>query len=75
MSDGYDVNENGCYRHIWTHMLVRVTKVRWHQGITGLVYWETLNGTTIDGVMSGIQEAQHFLEDFYLVDICPAVAA
>jgi hypothetical protein len=60
MSDGYDINEGECYRHIWTHVLVRITKVRWHAGISGLVYWETLNETKIDGVTSGIQEAQHF---------------
>jgi len=71
MSDGYDINEGECYRHIWTHVLVRITKVRWHEGISGLVYWETLNETKIDGVTSGIQEAQHFLEDFYLVHIAP----
>ena len=75
MSDGYDINEGECYRHILTHVLVRVTKVRWHEGISGLVYWETLNETKIDGVTSGRQEAQHFLEDFYLLQICPAIAA
>ena len=75
MSDEHDINEGECYRHIWTHVLVRVIKVRWHEGITGLVYWETLDGTKIDGVTSGIQESQHFLEDFYLVHICPAITA
>jgi hypothetical protein len=52
MSDGYDINEGECYRHIWTHVLVRITKVRWHEGISGLVYWETLNETKIDSVTS-----------------------
>ena len=75
MWDGYDINEGECYRHIWTHVLVSVTKVRWHEGISGLVYWETLNGTKIDDVTSGIQEAQHFLEHFYLVQTCSGIAA
>lgn len=75
MSDWYEIKEGERYRHIRTHALVQVTKVRWHEGITGMVYWETLNEAKIDGVTWGIQEAQHFLEDFYLVDISPAVAA
>lgn len=42
-----------------------------HEGITGLVHWETLNKTKIEGVTSAVQEAQHFLEDFYLVHVSP----
>ncbi len=74
MSD-YEINEGECYRHILTHVLVRVTKVRWHEGFTGLVHWEALNQHKIDGVTSGIQEGQHFLEDFSLVHVSPAIAA
>ncbi len=74
MSD-YEITEGECYRHILKHVVVRVTKVRWHEGFTGLVYWEALNGDKIDGATSGIQEAQHFVEDFYLVHVPPAVAA
>jgi hypothetical protein len=40
-----------------------------------LVYWETLNGSKVDGVTSGIQEAQHFVGDFYLVQDLSAIAA
>lgn len=75
MSDRYEINEGGCYRHILTHALVRVTKVGWDEGFTGLVYWETLNGNKIDGVTSGIQEAQHFVGDFYLIQVPTAIAA
>lgn len=74
MSD-YEINEGECYRHILTHVEVRVLKVRRHEGFTGLVYWEALNGHKIDGVVSGIQEAQHFLADFYLVRVPAAIAA
>lgn len=75
MPEWYEINEGECYRHILTRVLVRVTKVRWNEGFTGLVHWETLNGAKIDGVTSGVQEAQHFLEDFYLVHVNPTVAA
>lgn len=75
MSDRYEINEGECYRHISTHVVVRVTRVRWHEGFTGLVYWETLDGSKIDGVTSGIQEAQHFLGDFCHIHISPVVAA
>lgn len=75
MSDWYEIKEGECYHHIWTHALVRVTKVRWLEGFSGLVHWETLNGAKIDGVTSGVQEAQHFAEDFYLVHVSPAAAA
>ncbi len=74
MSDRYEINEGDCYRHILTHTVVQVTRVRWHEGFTGSVYWETLSGSKIDGVTSGIQEAQHFLEDFYLIHVPNAVA-
>ncbi len=68
MSDWWEVSQGECYLHKFTHVPVRVTKVRPHEGFTGLVTWETLNGATIDGASSEIQEAQHFLEDF---DITP----
>ncbi len=74
MSD-YEINEGECYRHILTHLVARVTKVRWHEGFTGLVYWEALNGHKIDGEVSGIQEAQHFLADFYLIPVPVAIAS
>jgi hypothetical protein len=35
MSNGYDINQGEYYRNIWMHLLVRVTKVSWHEGITG----------------------------------------
>jgi hypothetical protein len=35
MSNGYDINQGEYYRNIWMHLLVWVTKVSWHQGITG----------------------------------------
>lgn len=75
MSDWYEINEGEHYRHVQTHALVRITRVRWHEGFTGLVYWEAVGGTKIKGMASGIQEAQHFLEDFYLVHVSPSVAA
>lgn len=75
MSDLYEINEGECYRHIVTHVVVRVMRVRWHEGFTGLVYWEALNERKINGVTSGIQEAQHFLGDFSLVHVSPAIAA
>jgi hypothetical protein len=58
-----------------THVLVRVSRVRWHQGFTGLVYWEPVDGAKTEGMASGVQEAQHFLEDFFLVHVSPSVAA
>ena len=73
MSD-YEINEGECYRHILAHVVVRVTEVRWHEGFTGLVYWEALNGHNIDGETFGIQETQHFLADFYVVRV-PVAAA
>lgn len=75
MSDWCEINEGECYRHILTHAVVRVTKIGWDEGFTGLVYWETLNGSKVDGVTSGIQEAQHFVGDFYLVQDLSAIAA
>ena len=75
MSDWREINEGECYCHILTHVVVRVTKIGWDEGFTGLVYWEALNGSKIDGVTSGIQEAQHFVEDFYLVHVLSAIAA
>ncbi len=74
MSDWYEINEGEHYRHVLTCAVVRVTRVRWHEGSTGLVYWETVGGAKIDGIASGIQEAQHFLEDFYLVNVSPSAA-
>ncbi len=74
MSD-FEINEGECYRHILTHAVVRVTKVRWLEGLTGLVYWEALNGHKIEGQTFGIQETQHFLEDFYLVRVPAAIAS
>lgn len=75
MSDWYEVNEGKHYRHVLTRTVVRATRVRSHEGSTGLVYWETVGDSKIDDVTSGIQEAQHFLEDFYLVQVSPSVAA
>lgn len=75
MSDWYEVNEEEHYRQILTHTLVHVTKVRWHEGFTGLVYWEAVEGTKTESMASGVQEAQHFLEDFFLVRVSPSVAA
>jgi hypothetical protein len=75
LSDWYEVNKGEHYRHVLSRAVVRVTRVRWHEGSTGLVYWETVGGSKIDGVTSGIQEAQHFLEDFYLVHVSPSAAA
>lgn len=77
MSEWYEINEGDCYCHIWTHVLVRVTKVRWDEGLsgTGLVYWETMNGNKIENVTSGIQETQNFVEDFYLVRVGPGIVA
>ncbi len=75
MSEWYEINAGKCYRNTWTHAVVRVTKVRWHEGFTGMVYWEALNGHKIDGATSGIQEVQHFLEDFCFLYGPPAVAA
>lgn len=75
MSDWYEVNEGEDYRHVLTRALVRVTRVRWHEGFTGLVYWEAIGGSKVDGVTSGVQETQHFLEDFYLVQVSPSVPA
>ncbi len=75
MSDWWEVSQGECYRHKFTHVLVRVTRVRPREGFTGLVRWESLNGATIDGVSSGVQEAQHFLEDFDVTHIAPSAAA
>ena len=75
MSEWYEVDEGECYRHKFTHGLVRVTRVRPREGVTGVVRWEALNGTTIDGVTSEAQEAQHFLEDFDLAPRRSLVAA
>ena len=69
MPEWYEVSQGECYRHILTHVVVHVTKIRWHEGFTGLVYWETLNGTKIDGITSGVQEVQHFVEDFVSVPV------
>lgn len=73
MSEWYEINEGECYRHIMTSVEVRVTKVRWHEGYTGLIHWATLNGAKIDALTFGVQEAQHFLEDFYFLHASPAV--
>lgn len=75
MSNWDEVNEGEHYRHIMTHAVVRVTRVRWHEGYTGLVYWDAVGGAKIEGIASGIQEVQHFLEDFYRVEVSPSVAA
>lgn len=71
MSDWYEVNEGEHYRHVLTHARVRVTKVRWHEGFTGLVYWDAVDKAKTEGMASGVQEAQHFLEDFFLVHVSP----
>lgn len=71
----YEVAEGECYRHKLTGVLVRVTRVRQLEGITGRVNWEALDGSKIEGVASQVQEAQHFLEDFDLWRVSPAVAA
>lgn len=73
MEGWYEVSESECYRHRLTGVPVRVARVRTDGGFTGLVHWETLNGRKIDGVTSGVQEAQHFLDDF--VHVSPAAAA
>ncbi len=75
MSDWWEVSQGECYRHKFTHVLVRVIKVRPHEGFTGLVTWETLNGGKIDGVTSELQEAQHFLEEFDLIHVASPAAA
>lgn len=75
MSDWYEINEGEHYRHVLTRALVRVSRVRWHEGFTGLVYWEGVGGAQIEGMASRIEEAQHFLEDFYLVQVSPPVTA
>ncbi len=75
MSEWYEVIEGECYRRKLTHVLIRVTRVRPREGFTGLVRWEALNDDKIDGVSSGVQEAQHFLEDFDLAHIAPPAAA
>ena len=69
MSEWYEVREGEYYRHKFTHGLVRATRVRPREGVTGLVRWQALNGARIDGVTCEVQEAQHFLEDF---DLAPA---
>ncbi len=73
MDEWYGVREGECYRHRLTGTAVHVSRVREHEGFTGLVRWETLNSGTIDGVTSEVQEAQHFLEDF--LDLSPASMA
>jgi hypothetical protein len=75
MSDWYEVNKGEHYRHVLTRGLVRVVKVRWQEGMTGFIYWEAVGGAKIDGTESGVQEAQHFLEDFYLVHLSPSIDA
>jgi hypothetical protein len=75
MPDWYEVYEGECYRNKFTHGLVRVTRVRPLEGVTGLVRWDALNGAQIDGVTSEVQEAQHFLEDFDLAPNSSPVAA
>ncbi len=75
MSEWWEVSEGECYRHKFTHALVRVTRVRPREGFTGLVRWEALNGATIDADSSEVQEAQHFLEEFGLVHVASPAAA
>jgi hypothetical protein len=74
-SEWYEVAEGEHYRHKLSGVLVRVTRVRQREGITGLVRWEALDGGKIEGAASQVQEAQHFLEDFDCWRRSPAVAA
>lgn len=75
MSDWWEVGQGKYYRHKFTHVLVCVTKVRPHEGVTGLVTWETQDGGKIDGVTAEVQEAQHFLEDFDIIHVAPPAVA
>lgn len=67
MSDWYEIAEGEEYRHRITGRIVRVKHFDGDEGFSGRVEWEAVVSREIEGRISAIQEAQHFLEDFDLV--------
>ncbi len=67
MSDWYEVNQGEEYRHKLTGSTVRVKHFAANEGFSGRVEWEALDHREIEGRVSAMQEAQHFLEDFDLI--------
>lgn len=67
MSDWYEIAEGEEYRHKLTGRIVRVKHFAGDDGFSGRVEWEASDHREIEGRVSAMQEAQHFLEDFDLI--------